>query len=286
MSKLAMLLISLDIDGAEWTCGAEVFARSAADASLGIDSGYLWRSRVTRHRWYHLYSSCRAMSCAVATFHAVSQWDAVGLYPHGVSYLGCRLVRHCDWLDCPGGADVGATCTFGTAVAPLVGHLGLHEAVEPCRRAQHFVWADRHAQLTPRAVLVEVAAALCPGRHYGHIPVWSHLVFDDSQSSVYFLFLRLERSSGGEQGSGGQEVSPRHVGLVTLLPTVITCAGSGGRVAVCEADGRLVALVDAVHARHTPAVVYAVCLDVDTCRLAVAFTEMAVHTLAGVDDRF
>ena len=80
-----MVLVTFDVYGAEWPCGAYVFAGSAADASLLVDGRdssiwILWA-------FYHRDGAIGAVAGAIAARDIVRiDYAPVG-HPHGVAYL-------------------------------------------------------------------------------------------------------------------------------------------------------------------------------------------------------
>ena len=61
-------------------------------------------------------------------------------------------------LDGTSGADLAATRAFGTAIAALKRHHGLHEMHQVGGRTQHVVRAIRDTELTGCAMLLHVAS--------------------------------------------------------------------------------------------------------------------------------
>ena len=143
-----MHLTSLYINGAEWSCGAQILACSAADTHVIVDYRYAQyltlidfltvgirpvtfcihlEALVDRH---HLYGSCRAVACAVTAGDAVGHGQTVLLYPYGMTYLYGSLLLLCYGTDGTSGTDVSASCALGAAISFLVLHDGLHEVVE------------------------------------------------------------------------------------------------------------------------------------------------------------
>ena len=67
-SDIAVRLVSFHIDSREWARRTNVFAVSASDAFLGVDSRHFMRSI---SRFYHDDSAGRAVASAVATLHTI-----------------------------------------------------------------------------------------------------------------------------------------------------------------------------------------------------------------------
>ena len=99
------------------------------------------------------------MPLAVATALAIGVHDAEIRYPHGMANLNSRLLGFRDRLDRPSRTDFGALRTFGTAVASIVAHHGLHQGHQVTRRAQHMILAHRDTQLATGAMLRQVLEA-------------------------------------------------------------------------------------------------------------------------------
>ena len=91
---------------------------------------------VLRH---HLDGTVRAVTRAVATFHALRIDNAVFWNPYGMANLNGGFLRQIDGSDSAGGANLRATIAFRAAITAFVAHLGLHKAVETCRWAQYAV---------------------------------------------------------------------------------------------------------------------------------------------------
>ena len=148
--------ISFHINRAERAGGAEVLAGTAADAAVLIHGGHFHRS-VRTFVIHHLDGSCGAVAFTVAATDTVSQHDAILFNPHGVASMdGCLFLSR-DGFDGTSGAYLAAARTFGTAIAALKRHHGLHEVYQISGRTQYVVRAGRHAELAGRAFLLHVA---------------------------------------------------------------------------------------------------------------------------------
>ncbi len=124
-----MHLIPFHINRAKRSGRAEVLAGTAADAFVLVHGRHLHlavRSFVVDH----LNGTRRTVACAVAARHTVGQYHTVFLNPHGMSDMDVGLCLAGNGLDGTGGADLAATRAFGTAVAALKRHDGLHEVLE------------------------------------------------------------------------------------------------------------------------------------------------------------
>ena len=88
MSDFALNFISLNIDGAERTGGADVLALAAANAAFGV---HHWDFQI----WVAAFfidkndGAHRAVACAVAANHPVGFHNAVVFNPNGMADL-CR----------------------------------------------------------------------------------------------------------------------------------------------------------------------------------------------------
>lgn len=162
--------MALDINGTEGTGGTEVLAGTAADAFLGINHGNARRVLIAGLRRYHLYGAGGTMTGAVATFNTVGQYHAVLFYPYGVANLDCRFLGRRYLENGAGRAYFGAFVTFRSAVASLIRHFRLHHSFKTCGRSEHFIRADRDAELATGAVGGHIAETLRTGRNYVSLP--------------------------------------------------------------------------------------------------------------------
>ena len=81
-----MLLVSLHVDGTEWSGRTQILARSTAYAPLCINDRNLQRCGVFVVGRHHQYGSRRTVAGAVAASHAVGNGYAVFLDPYGMAY--------------------------------------------------------------------------------------------------------------------------------------------------------------------------------------------------------
>jgi hypothetical protein len=102
------------------------------------------------------FSSLTAIRATVALY-LVAGHDAVLLYPRGFADGDGGLVGRDNRADGTGRANPRAGRAFRSAIAFFVGHLGLHQGREPCRRAQHVGGTRGDAKLAGGAVPVHVA---------------------------------------------------------------------------------------------------------------------------------
>ena len=121
-----MSYITFHINRAERSGRAEVLAGAAAYAFILVHGRHL-HCAVRAFVVYHLDGSRRAMTGAVAAADAVGQHHAIVLDPHGMPHMDICLLLTGNGLDGTGRADLAATCAFGTAIAALKRHRGLHE---------------------------------------------------------------------------------------------------------------------------------------------------------------
>ena len=118
--------IPFHINRAKWSGRAEVLTGAAAYAFVLVNSGHL-HCAVRAFVVYHLDGSSRAMACAVATTDVVGQHNAIFLDPNGMSRMDNGLFLSRNGLDGPRRTYLAAAGAFGTAVAALKRHDGLHE---------------------------------------------------------------------------------------------------------------------------------------------------------------
>ena len=124
-----MHFIPFHINRAKRSGRAEVLAGTAADAFVLVHGRHLHlavRSFVVDH----LNGTRRTVARAVAARHTVGQYHTVFLNPYSMSDMDVSLCLAGNGLDGTGGADLAATRAFGTAVAALKRHDGLHEVLE------------------------------------------------------------------------------------------------------------------------------------------------------------
>ena len=118
--------VAFNIDGAERSGRAEVFAGATADAFVFVHGRHLHRT-FRAFMVYHLDGSRGAVAFAVAAADAVGEHHTVLLDPHGMADMDGGFLFSRDGFDGTSGADFAASCAFGTAVAALKRHRGLHE---------------------------------------------------------------------------------------------------------------------------------------------------------------
>ena len=121
-----MHLIPFYVYRAERSGRAEVLAGTAAYAFVLVHGRHL-HCAVRAIVVNHLDSSCRAVTCAVAAADAVGQHHAIVLDPYGMPHMDICLLLTGNGLYGTGRADLAAAGAFGTAIAALKRHRGLHE---------------------------------------------------------------------------------------------------------------------------------------------------------------
>lgn len=82
-SDVTMVFVAFHIDGAEGAARTKILTCTAADALLRIDN----RDLDALLRLDHRDGTCRAMTGAIAAFHAVGERYAIFLNPHGMANL-------------------------------------------------------------------------------------------------------------------------------------------------------------------------------------------------------
>lgn len=281
-----MHFIPFHVNRAERTCRTKVLASPATDATLHVDSRDLRRIGIACIRRYHLNGSRRAMPGTVAAFHTIGQRHAVLPYPYGMTYLRGGFIRYGYRTYRSGWAYFAAFRTLRSAVTTLITHFRLHQPRQISGRAKHLVGAGRHTELAGSTMLCEMPCAQCSRRDNRGLAVGNFLVLNNSQTSVHFLFLRFQCSSRGDQSRSGQE---RAAGIIDLLcrnfgSVCIRLYGFLHRMLV--ADGSLVAHSDAIHTSYTTAIINSMFGDVDTSRLTIPGTQLAIHAFVRVNRRF
>ena len=140
-SDIAVRLVSFHIDSREWPRWTDVFAVSASDAFLGVDSRHFMRSI---SRFYHDDSAGRAVTLAVAATDAIAQHHAVVFDPHGMTNLNSGFVSRLVEMDSACGTHIGACMAGGRAVTEVERHLRLHESGSIHGRTKHFLRTSAH----------------------------------------------------------------------------------------------------------------------------------------------
>ena len=138
---IAVCLMAFHIDSREWARWTDVFAVSASDAFLGVDSRHFMRSI---SRFYHDDSAGRAVALAVAAADAIAQHHAVVFDPHGMTNLNSRFICRLVEMDSASGTHIGAGVASGRAVTELERHLWLHKGSGIHGRAEHMLWTSAY----------------------------------------------------------------------------------------------------------------------------------------------
>ena len=123
-----MHFISFHVNCAKRSGRAEVLAGAAADAFVLVHGRHLHLA-VRSFIFYHLDGTCGAVACAVAAADTVGQYDAIIFNPNGMTHMDASLLFPCDRFDGTSGADLAASRAFGTTIATLKRHCGLHEVL-------------------------------------------------------------------------------------------------------------------------------------------------------------
>ena len=123
-----MHLIPFHINCAKRSGRAEVFAGTAADAFVLVHGRYLYLA-VRAFVVHHLNGTCGAVARTVAATHTVGQYDAIIFNPNGMTHMDTSFFLTGNGLDGTSGADLAASRAFGTAIAALKRHRGLHEVL-------------------------------------------------------------------------------------------------------------------------------------------------------------
>ncbi len=122
-----MVLVAFHINGTERAGGTKILTGSAADTAFGVYHRELRRVRVVRDTGKHLDGTCGTVAGTVTAFYTVRINNAVFINIHGVADLGGRFVGDGNGTYRSGGTYFRTFGTFRTAIAPFVGHFGLHQ---------------------------------------------------------------------------------------------------------------------------------------------------------------
>ena len=123
-----MHFIPFHINCAKRSGRAEMFAGTAADAFVLVHGRHLYLA-VWAFVVHHLNGTCGAVARTVAATHSIGQYDAIIFNPNGMTHMDAGLLFPCDRFDGTSGADLAAAGAFGTAIAALKRHRGLHEVL-------------------------------------------------------------------------------------------------------------------------------------------------------------
>ena len=114
-----MHFVTFHIDGRKRTYRAEVFARTATDATLGVHHHVLVLVR-TIFVYYNLNSASRTSIHTLATIHALAMHNTILLNPYGMTDLNRTLFFFCNGLDGSSRTDFRASGTFRTTITSFV----------------------------------------------------------------------------------------------------------------------------------------------------------------------
>ena len=121
-----MYYVSLHVDGAEGTGGAEILTGSTPYAFALVD-GRNHDGLAVMLVFHHLDGSSGAVARAVAAAHSIGENHAVVFHPYGVTYMDGGLLFLGDGSDGSGRTYLAATGALRTAIASLKRQSGLHE---------------------------------------------------------------------------------------------------------------------------------------------------------------
>lgn len=196
-----MVGMTFDINGAEWTGWAEVFAFSAADAARLYYAWYFVSSgRVVNQE----YCAGRAAALTESAVFAFGHKAAL-CQPYGMADMDLGLLFFADLVDGTGRANLAASCAAWVTVSAVEVHLGLHEGLEFCARCEHFVGALAYAELACCAMLLNVCAAERAGWFDWSLAVGGCAIFDYSQAAIHFHLLCFYCHSCSYSCRGGNE---------------------------------------------------------------------------------
>lgn len=130
----------------------EILAGSATDTALLVDRRYVAGMCIFRVQTNHLDGPGRTLAGAIATADIVGELHTTLSVNHGTTNLngGFLLLFYLEYGIV--GANLGALGALRTAIAPLVGHLRLHETLQRGGRTKHIVRTHAHAELTGGAM--------------------------------------------------------------------------------------------------------------------------------------
>ena len=80
-----MFCKTFHIDSTEWTCRAEILARSATDATVLVDCRYLARTAVVLVQRYHSNGARWAVTLAVAAIYVIGDDHTILSNPYSVT---------------------------------------------------------------------------------------------------------------------------------------------------------------------------------------------------------
>lgn len=277
--------VSLDINGAERPCRAEVLARSASYATFAVDNGdsyYIRQSggscdvQVTSACLRHSDGTGRAVTCAIVAAVTVGDGNAVACNPNGVTYVNGSLFLFGKGLNGTRGTDLSATRTFWPAVAPFERHLRLHETQRVGGGAQYIIRTSTDAQLAGCAVTRQVMSRHRARRSDKRKTMRCLFILKYGQSAIHLHpGLRHGNTSRGHQ-SARKESTTIVVNAIIACLFARLCAFGDFRQSGAQFDRIEMTYVDAVAAHHTTRGINGTRLEVDGRSLAVLLAQRAV----------
>lgn len=147
------------------------------------------------------------MSRAVSAVDTLGNRQAVLLYPHGMANLNGRFLNAVKRPYGSSGAHARTARTLWAAIAALVRHDWLHQVHQPARGAEYMVGAFRHAELTARAMLLDIPGRKRAWGSQGCLADREGFCLYHSKAAIN-LFLVLSHRSTREQGRREQEGAP------------------------------------------------------------------------------
>ena len=187
--------MAFHIDGAEWPHGAQVFAGAAANALFGIDRH---QSMMIAFTGGHYLDGTDGTVAGAITAVAAIVCEAVFLNPYGMANLDGGLFHRRNAFNGSCRAYFRTTRAFGTAVAALVRHFGLHQRSEFVGWSQHLVGTFGNTQLARSAAVVKIVVATGTGRTRRQLTVRDFLLLNDSQATVHFLGMCFQYGASGK----------------------------------------------------------------------------------------
>ena len=195
-----------------------------------------------------------------------------------MSDLYCALCLCCDAAYRACRTNFRAFRTFGTAVAFLERHFGLHECHETCAGLEYSVRTGRDAELTSRTVVAHVSQAL--GSRWDDTVLSRRTFFglDVSQTAIYFHVLSIDERCSGEECRCRQELTTVGVGSVVVVAVAFRSRST-------VTYGSALTLGYAISAYYTARHIDGVLFGVDTCRLAIHCAKSATVAFACINHR-
>lgn len=178
---------AFDVDSAGGTCGAVIFAGSAADTNGFVD-GNDGVSRVSGH---HLDGPRRTMARTGVAVDTLSE-EAVGRNCNGMSDGNGTLGLGVDGVDSSRGTDMAAAGAVGRTEALLEGKLGLHEGGEGGGGTQDAVGTLADTELTGGAMGGKMLLPCRAERSQRILALGLMLTLEGGETTVNGLLLCLQ----------------------------------------------------------------------------------------------